>query len=159
MHEISGRKRTTVRRAVLAALSTVAVVAAAAAGIALPASAAAPPTPSGWSRVFLDDFDGAAGSGVNTADWQYTTGTSYPGGPANFGTGEIETMTADPSNVSLDGAGNLRITPRRDAMRQLDVRPHRDPARRLRAPAGGKLRSEARIQMPNVTGPAAKGYW
>lgn len=65
--------------------------------------------------MFLDDFDGAAGSGVNTADWQYTTGTGYPGGPANFGTGEIETMTADPSNVSLDGAGNLRITPRRDA--------------------------------------------
>lgn len=52
---------------------------------------------------------------MNTADWQYTTGTSYPGGPANFGTGEIETMTADPANVSLDGTGNLRITPRRDA--------------------------------------------
>lgn len=96
---------------------------------------------------------------MNTADWQYTTGTSYPGGPANFGTGEIETMTADPSNVSLDGTGNLRITPRRDAAgnwtsgrvetRRADFEP----------PAGGKLRSEARIQMPNVTGPAAKGYW
>lgn len=159
MHEISGRKRPTVRRAVLAALSTIAVVAAAAAGVVLPANAAAPPAPADWSRVFLDDFDGPAGSGVSTADWQYTTGTSYPGGPARFGTGEIEAMTADPSNVSLDGTGNLRITPRRDAAgnwtsgrvetRRADFQP----------PAGGKLRSEARIQMPNVTGPAAKGYW
>lgn len=115
MHEISGRKRPTVRRAVSAALGTITVVAAIAAAVILPASAAAPPTPTGWSRVFLDEFDGAAGSGVNTADWLYTTGTSYPGGPANFGTGEIETMTADPANVSLDGTGNLRITPRRDA--------------------------------------------
>ncbi|MYT23976.1 1,3-beta-glucanase, partial [Streptomyces sp. SID7760] len=81
----------------------------------LPANAAAPPPPAGWTQVFLDDFNGAAGSGVNTADWQYTTGTSYPGGPAGFGTGEIETMTASTSNVSLDGSGNLRITPLRDA--------------------------------------------
>ncbi|MFG2873424.1 glycoside hydrolase family 16 protein [Streptomyces sp. NPDC048337] len=159
MRETSGRKRPTVRRAVTAALGTIAALAATAAAVTLPASAAAPPTPPGWSQVFLDDFNGAAGSGVNTADWQYTTGTSYPGGPANFGTGEVETMTADLANVSLDGAGNLLITPRRDAAgnwtsgrvetRRADFQP----------PAGGTLRTEARIQMPNVTGPAAKGYW
>src|SRR5262249_44036120 len=73
---------------------------------------AAVPSPPGWTLVWADDFTGASGSGVNTANWQYTTGTSYPGGPANFGTGEIETMTSSTSNVSLDGAGNLRITPR-----------------------------------------------
>ncbi|MFD3807674.1 glycoside hydrolase family 16 protein [Streptomyces sp. NPDC058619] len=159
MHRTSHSGRPTVRRARTATLAAVAVIAAAAAALSLPASAAAPLAPAGWSQVFLDDFDGAAGSGVNTANWQYTTGTSYPGGPGGFGTGEIETMTADPANVSLDGAGNLRITPRRDAAgnwtsgrietRRADFEP----------PAGGKMRTEARIQMPNVTGPAAKGYW
>lgn len=159
MRDSSGRKRRTARRAVIAAFSTIAVVAAAAAAVTLPANAAAPPPPAGWSQVFLDDFDGAAGSAVNSANWQYTTGTSYPGGPANFGTGEIETMTADPANVSLDGAGNLRITPRRDAAGNWTSGRVETKRTDFQPPAGGKLRTEARIQMPNVTGPAAKGYW
>lgn len=143
----------------MAALGTAAVVAAAAAAVTLPANAAAPPVPPGWSQVFLDDFSGAAGSGVNTANWQYTTGTSYPGGPANFGTGEIETMTADAANVSLDGAGNLRITPRRDAAGNWTSGRIETKRADFQPPAGGTLRTEARIQMPNVTGAAAKGYW
>lgn len=145
------------RRAALAVAAL--LVPAAAVLVAVPAGASAPADPPGWTSVFRDDFNGPAGSGINGADWQYTTGTSYPGGPAGFGTGEIETMTADPSNVSLDGAGNLRITPLRDGggnwtsgrveTRRSDFQP----------PAGGRLRVEARIQMPNVTGAAAKGYW
>ncbi|WP_239517747.1 glycoside hydrolase family 16 protein [Streptomyces sp. ICC1] len=138
-----------------------AVAAAAAAVVTLPANAvaAAPPVPAGWSQVFLDDFNGPSGSGVNTADWQYTTGTSYPGGPAGFGTGEVETMTANADNVSLDGSGNLRITPRRDAAGNWTSGRVETRRSDFQAPAGGKLRTEARIQMPNVTGPAAKGYW
>ncbi|MFD4244953.1 glycoside hydrolase family 16 protein [Streptomyces sp. NPDC058525] len=159
MRQTSDRKRPVVRRAVLAALGTAAVVAAASVAVVLPAGATAPPTPAGWSQVFLDDFDGPAGSGLNTADWQYTTGTSYPGGPAQFGTGEIETMTADPANVSLDGAGNLRITPRRDAAGNWTSGRVETRRSDFQPPAGGTLRAEARIQMPNVTGPAAKGYW
>ncbi|MET9958446.1 glycoside hydrolase family 16 protein [Streptomyces sp. NPDC006326] len=160
MRQTPRRTPSAARRSLLAVLSTMAVaVAAAAATVSLPANAAAPPPAPGWTQVFLDDFDGPAGSGVNTADWQYTTGTGYPGGPAHFGTGEVETMTASTENVSLDGAGNLRITPRRDAAgnwtsgrietRRADFQP----------PAGGKLRTEARIRMPDVTGAAAKGYW
>jgi hypothetical protein len=143
----------------IAVFSTLSLAAAAATAATLPANASAPTPPTGWSQVFLDDFNGAAGSGVNTADWQYTTGTSYPGGPANFGTGEVETMTSSTNNVALDGGGNLLITPRRDASgnwtsgrietRRTDFQP----------PAGGKLRIESRLQMPNVTGAAAKGYW
>ncbi|MFB7240842.1 1,3-beta-glucanase [Streptomyces populi] len=152
-------RRGSVRRALVAVLGTLSLAAAAATAATLPANASAPTPPTGWSQVFVDDFTGAAGSGVNTTNWQYTTGTSYPGGPANFGTGEVETMTSSTSNVALDGNGNLLITPRRDASgnwtsgrietRRTDFEP----------PAGGKLRMEARIQMPNVTGAAAKGYW
>jgi len=132
-------------------------VAGASVAVTLHAQAAVPPTTAaGWTLNFVDDFTGAAGSGVS-GNWRYTTGTSYPGGPANFGTGEVETMTSSTKNVSLDGAGNLRITAvnsggwtsgRIETNRQ-DFQP----------PAGGKMWVESRLQMPNVTGPAALGYW
>nr|3DGT_A Chain A, Endo-1,3-beta-glucanase [Streptomyces sioyaensis] len=119
----------------------------------------APAPPSGWSQVFLDDFDGAAGSSVNTANWQFDTGTSYPGGAGNWGTGEVESMTSSTSNVSLDGNGDLLITPRRDASGNWTSGRIETTRTDFQPPAGGKLRVEARLQMPNVTGDAAAGYW
>ncbi|MFF7145059.1 glycoside hydrolase family 16 protein [Streptomyces nodosus] len=126
---------------------------------ALPADASAPAPPSGWNQVFLDDFDGPAGSGVDTGNWQYDLGTGYPGGAGNWGTGEIETMTSSTDNVSLDGNGNLLITPRRDASGHWTSGRIETTRGDFQPPAGGALRVEARIQMPNVTGAAAKGYW
>ncbi|MFJ5780102.1 glycoside hydrolase family 16 protein [Streptomyces sp. NPDC093094] len=146
------------RRALIAAVGTLAL-AAAAATTATTASADAPTPPSGWTQVFADDFDGPAGSGVNTGNWRYATGTSYPGGPANWGTGEVETMTSSTSNVALDGSGNLRITPRRDASGNWTSGRIETNRTDFQPPSGGKLRVEARVQMPNVTGAAAKGYW
>ncbi|WP_031049471.1 glycoside hydrolase family 16 protein [Streptomyces sp. NRRL F-5650] len=161
MSQTSGNppRRRPLRRALVAVVGTLGLAAAATAVTGPSAGAAAPPPPSGWTQVFADDFDGAAGSGVNTADWQYDTGTSYPGGPANWGTGEIETMTSSPSNVSLDGSGNLRITPQRDGTGNWTSGRIETKRADFQPPAGGKLRVEARIQVPNVTGAAAKGYW
>ncbi|MCX4987384.1 MULTISPECIES: glycoside hydrolase family 16 protein [unclassified Streptomyces] len=161
MSETSGTpvRRGPLRRVLIAVLSTLSLAAVAATAATLPANASAPTPPSGWSQVFLDDFNGSAGTGVNTANWQYTTGTSYPGGPAGFGTGEIETMTSSTNNVALDGAGNLRITPRRDAAGNWTSGRIETVRTDFQPPAGGKLRVEARLQMPNVTGAAAKGYW
>ncbi|MEU6576560.1 glycoside hydrolase family 16 protein [Streptomyces sp. NPDC046805] len=147
------------RRVLVAVLATLGLAAAAATAATLPANASAPTPPSGWTQVFLDDFDGAAGSGVNTANWQYDTGTSYPGAAANWGTGEVETMTSSTSNVSLDGGGNLLITPRRDGAGNWTSGRIETNRTDFQPPAGGKLRVQARIQMPNVTGAAAKGYW
>ncbi|MFE7928415.1 glycoside hydrolase family 16 protein [Streptomyces sp. NPDC057456] len=147
------------RRALVAVLSTLGLAAAAAAAVTLPANASAPTPPTGWSQVFLDDFTGAVGTGVNTSNWQYSTGTSYPGGPANWGTGEVETMTNSTSNVSLDGSGNLRITPLRDSAGRWTSGRIETTRTDFQPPSGGKLRVEARIQMPNVTGTAAEGYW
>ncbi|MCB5165790.1 carbohydrate-binding protein [Streptomyces bambusae] len=161
MRQTPGSTRAPARRTLLAALATAAVTVAAAAAAAFGTVSAQAVAPSAavWTEVFRDDFDGPAGTGVNTGLWQYTTGTSYPGGPDRFGTGEIETMTSSTANVSLDGAGHLRITPRRDAAGNWTS--GRIETRRgdFEPPAGGALRAEARIQMPNVTGPAAKGYW
>src|SRR5205809_5922214 len=101
------------------------------------ANAAVPPTQPGWTLMFSDDFNGAAGSGVS-GNWRLTTGTSYPGGPAQFGTGEVETMTADRSNVALDGSGNLRITPQRGGptgWTSARIGPNRDD---FQPPARGK---------------------
>jgi hypothetical protein len=158
IHRIHRRRRP-LRRALVAALGSLGLAAAVALAAVPSASASAPTPPSGWSQAFLDDFNGSAGTGVNTSNWQYDTGTSYPGGPANWGTGEVETMTNSTSNVALDGSGNLRITPVRNSAGQWTSGRIETTRTDFQPPAGGKLRVEARIQMPNVTGTAAEGYW
>src|SRR6266545_5074024 len=82
--------------------------------LAVGAQASVPPPPPGWSTVWSDDFDGPSGSLPSSANWIVDTGHGYPGGPGNWGTGEIQNYTNSPNNLSLDGTGNLRITPRRD---------------------------------------------
>ena len=58
-------------------------------------------TTAGWTTVWRDDFSGAAGSGLDRSQWQYDLGHSYPGGAWNWGTGEVETSTDNPANVSM----------------------------------------------------------
>jgi beta-glucanase (GH16 family) len=125
----------------------------------LNAGASVPGTPSGWSLVFSDDFTGAAGTLPSSGNWIIDTGTSYPGGPANWGTGETQTYTNSTSNVSQDGGGNLRITPIRSGSGQWTSARIETTRTNFKPPAGGVLRIEGRIQMPNVTGAPAAGYW
>jgi len=66
-------------------------------------------------------------------------------------------MTSSPQNVSLDGKGNLRITAvNNGGWTSGRIETNRDD---FQPPAGGKLHVEARVQMPDVTGAAAAGYW
>jgi beta-glucanase (GH16 family) len=127
--------------------------------VAANASASVPATPSGWSLVWSDDFNGASGAAPSPDNWIVDTGHAYPGGPGNWGTGEIQNYTAASSNLSLDGAGNLRITPLRSSSGEWTSA--RIETRRADfKPADGRvLRIEGRIQMPNVTGQSALGYW
>src|SRR5690348_11921166 len=90
---IAAPPRKAPRRRAMAALTSVLILLAGAVVAAVvmsqPASATTvPPPPAGWTTVFSDNFAGAAGSPVNSANWKYDTG---PG--SSFGTGEIETMT------------------------------------------------------------------
>ncbi|MDA0563178.1 carbohydrate-binding protein [Streptomonospora sp. S1-112] len=124
-----------------------------------PAHADVPPTPQGWNLVWSDDFNGASGSLPDSGKWIVDTGTSYPGGPANWGTGEIQTYTANAQNLGLDGQGNLRITPRRDASGQWTSARIETRKADFKPADGETLRIEGRIQVPNVTGEAALGYW
>ncbi|KAG8157758.1 hypothetical protein KVR01_012420 [Diaporthe batatas] len=66
----------------------------------LPLSQAAVPTIPGFTLTCLP----------NTANWIFSTGTSYPGGAANWGTGEIQTYTSSAANLALTGNGTLGIT-------------------------------------------------
>ena len=117
------------------------------------------PSPDGWQLQWGDNFAGPAGSLPSAANWHIDTGHAYPNGPVNWGTSEIENYTSDPSNLHLDGKGHLMITPQRDASGGWTsgrIETVRDD---FTAPNGGMLRMEARIQMPDVTGSRALGYW
>jgi beta-glucanase (GH16 family) len=114
--------------------------------------ALAPPAHAGgkWSRVFVDDFNGPAGSGVDPAVWKYNTGQGI------FGTGEIETMTSSTDNVRLDGHGRLQITALGHGRTWTSGR-IQTIRNDLGAPAGGEMAVTAAIRQPNPA--SGLGYW
>ncbi|MEO3784518.1 carbohydrate-binding protein [Actinocorallia sp. B10E7] len=116
----------------------------------------------GWKVLFEDDFDGAE----NTApadhwlpDLGHHTVSPLGGqGPMNFGTTEIARMTDERANLALDGGGNLAITPRRGETGEwTSARINSEQV--FKAADGGQVAFEAKIQMPQVTGEKALGYW
>ncbi len=143
----------------IATLAAVLTISAGLTGFARPAQATDLPAPDGWQLQWGDTFAGNAGSLPSSAFWRVDTGHSYPSGPVNWGTSETESYTSDAANIHLDGKGHLLIIPQRDATGQWTsgrVETVRDD---FNAPQGGMLRMEARIQMPDVTGDRALGYW
>ena len=124
-------------------------------------AASAPGTgPSAWTPLFRDDFNGPAGAEPSAKLWQYDVGTCYPGCPAAaWGTGEVETMTVSTANVRLDGRGALEILPTRSADGRWSSGRIESRRADLAAPPGGVLRIEASMALPDVSGPAAAGYW
>lgn len=109
----------------------------------------------GWDTVWTDDFDGSEGSAPSARTWITDLGTQYPGGAAAWGTGEMQSYTADRRNVALDGEGNLRITPTKDASgawKSARLETRRDD---FQPEDGGTLRAEARIRIPD----GGQGYW
>ncbi|WP_328323198.1 glycoside hydrolase family 16 protein [Kribbella sp. NBC_00382] len=149
-------KPSTRRRTILSALLAPVLVVTA---LTVAAQASVPPPPAGWTTVWSDDFNGTSGTLPSGANWIIDTGHAYPGGPGNWGTGEIQNYTNSTNNLALDGAGNLRITPRRDGAGNWTSARIETQRSNFRPPSGGVVAMEARIQMPNVTGNAALGYW
>lgn len=143
-----------------------------------PLAHAAVPSIEGFTLVFSDDFTGAAGNLPDSANWIFTTGTSYPGGAPQFGTWEIETYTANPENVQTDGQGNRKWLASSLQTREVYVVLKSSPAVRITAiktgeswtssrietqrtdfmaPDGGKMRIQASLNLPKVAQPI--GYW
>jgi beta-glucanase (GH16 family) len=124
---------------------------------AQPAAAAVPAPPAGFSLTWSDDFNGAAGTGLNTGTWKYDTG---PG--SSFGTGEIETMTNSTSNVYQDGAGHLVLKALHSGTNPSSGWTSgrvETQAATFGAPPGGVVMMESSIQQPNVTTANGAGYW
>ncbi|NIY63750.1 glycoside hydrolase family 16 protein [Streptomyces malaysiensis] len=120
-------------------------------------AAAGEPAAAEWTTVFQDDFDGAAGTGLNKADWLYDIGTGYPGGAANWGTGEIESVTDSTDNVYHDGDGHMVIKPIRDGSGKWTSGRVETQRTDFEAPAGGQLEISASLKQPNPE--KALGIW
>jgi beta-glucanase (GH16 family) len=60
--------------------------------------------PGGWTLVWNDEFEGAAGSAPDPARWTYDLGGE------GWGNREWQYYTDRPDNAALDGQGNLVIT-------------------------------------------------
>ena len=112
-----------------------------------------------WTQIWGDEFNGPANTGVNTSNWLYDLGTSYPGGAGNWGTGEIETMTNSTANVYQDGAGHLVIKAIRDNNNNWTSGRIETQRTDFQPPAGGILAVEASIQQPNINNSNGLGYW
>jgi len=65
-----------------------------------------PPPPPVWVQVWSDEFEGPAGSRVDTTKWGFDLG----GG--GWGNNEREYYTSDTANVRLNGQGELEIVAR-----------------------------------------------
>ncbi|MEV6970154.1 discoidin domain-containing protein [Hamadaea sp. NPDC051192] len=115
-------------------------------------------SPSGtWTTVWSEDFSGAANTSPSSANWLLRTGTQYPGGAANWGTGEVETASASTANVSLDGTGKLAIKAIRDGSGTWTSGRLETQRTDFAANPGELVRFAAVIQQPNVAN--ALGYW
>lgn len=123
-----------------------------------PAHSPVSPAPSSatpWLLTWSDTFNGPAGGGINTANWEFDTGRGV------FGTGEVEYMSSSRSNVHLDGHGGLVLTALGHGAAGS---PHtawtsgRVQTRQLfGAPAGGEMMVTASIRQPDPA--QGLGYW
>jgi beta-glucanase (GH16 family) len=71
----------------------------------------------------------------------------------------VESMSADPANVSLDGRGALRITPVRAADGGWTSGRVDTSRSDFAAPPGGVLKISAKLTLPDVTPANGAGYW
>ena len=125
--------------------------------LGLPLAQSAIPSSPGFTLTWGDDFVGDAGRIPDPSNWIIDTGTSYPGGPANWGTGEIQTYTSNTNNLHLSGNGSLQIVAIKGAnggwtSARVETRRADFVCRK-----GGKMRIVASLNLPSVAQPI--GYW
>lgn len=95
-----------------------------------------------WQLVWQDEFDGSAGQGPDNANWVFDIGT----GDNGWGNQELQYYTDRPQNISLDGAGNLVITARRESFGGMPFTSARIKTQGLFEQTYGRF--EARIKTP-----------
>lgn len=99
-----------------------------------------------WSLVWSDDFTGTAGAAPDATKWGFDIGAS------GWGNQELQYYTNRPSNVSLDGKGNLVITARQESFSGAPFTSARIKTQGKFTQAYGRF--EARMKTP-----AGPGLW
>lgn len=100
-----------------------------------------------WQLVWEDDFEGPAGQSIDPAKWSYEEGNGCDqSSGCGWGNAELQYYTGRPENVSLDGAGNLAITARRESFAGAPFTSGRITTKGKFDQAYGRF--EARIKMP-----------
>ena len=122
-------------------------------GEAAPARAAVTPSSAPASStlklVASDEFNGAAGAGVNWFAWNALEGAG------GWGNAELQSYTSRASNLSMDGRGSLRIVARRETYTGRDgITAPWTSARILSKVPVQYGRIEARMWLP-----AGQGLW
>ncbi|EWC48500.1 hypothetical protein DRE_07734 [Drechslerella stenobrocha 248] len=111
----------------------------------------------GFTLAWADDFTGSSGSLPSSSNWIFDLGTKYPGGPDNWGTGEIQTYTQSTDNVYVDGAGNLNIVPIRSGNSWTSARLETKAS--FGCGPGERVIFEARIKLPSTAPAKQQGIW
>ena len=70
-----------------------------------------PPPPPTWVQLWSDEFEGQAGSSVDTTKWHFDLGDGCPG-VCGWGNNEREYYRSDTANIRLNGSGQLLIVAR-----------------------------------------------
>lgn len=71
-----------------------------------------PPTSAAWIQAWSDEFDGAAGTGIDATKWRYDTADGCASSNCGWGNNEKEYYSTAPDNISLNGQGQLAIVAR-----------------------------------------------
>lgn len=99
-----------------------------------------------WQLVWQDEFEGEEGTPPSVDRWVHDEGGD------GWGNAQLEYDTTRPENASLDGAGNLVITARKESYRGRSYTSARITTKELFSRTYGRF--EARIQQP-----VGRGIW
>lgn len=111
----------------------------------------------GFISTFLDTFDGAKNSLPSHTNWIIDLGTSYPGGPSQWGNNEYETYTDSSANIHITGDNTLAITPQLKNGKWTSARIETQQS--FGAAPGGKLLIEAGIKLGTAPASQQQGIW
>jgi beta-glucanase (GH16 family) len=101
-----------------------------------------------WELTWSDDFNDSLGKSPDSTRWTYDIGTGSNG----WGNAELQYYTDRPSNVQMDGVGNLVITARKEDFVRKEYTSSRIKTKGLFDQKYGRF--EARLKTPT-----GQGFW
>ncbi|KAJ0383785.1 hypothetical protein COL922a_009730 [Colletotrichum nupharicola] len=110
------------------------------------------PSYSGFTRIWQDNFAGAAGAAINTANWNIITNLRV--------NNELQDYTTSRTNLQLSGGSTVQIVPWRDASASNGWTSARIESRYTFTPAAGRLTlAEGYIRFGDNAIANKKGMW